>query len=93
MPVKKYLLDGRAIRSIPDFYDEVGRKLPLPPHFGRNLDALADVLSTDIPGPFEIVWENASASRKALKTDFTRIEGMLKHVAAERDDFQVTFND
>jgi len=93
MPVKRYLLDGRAIQSVADFYDEVGRKLPLPPHFGRNLDALADVLSTDIPGPFEIVWENASASKKNLKNDFVKMQSMLKHVAAERADFRITFND
>lgn len=93
MPVKRYLLDGRAIQSVADFYDEVGRRLPLPPHFGRNLDALADVLSTDIPGPFEIMWKHVAASKKALKNDFVRIEGVLKHVAAERADFRITFND
>ncbi|NLI30185.1 MAG: barstar family protein [Nitrospiraceae bacterium] len=93
MPVKQYLLDGNAILSLAGFYDEVSRRLPLPPHFGRNLDALADVLSTDIAGPFEIVWKHASASKKALKNDFVRIEGMLKHVAAERADFRITFHD
>jgi ribonuclease inhibitor len=91
MSVEKYILDGRLILSMSDFYDEITRVLPVPKYFGRNLDALADVLTTDIEGPFEIVWEYSSISRKALKKDYPKIAALLKHIARERDDFKVIF--
>ncbi|HSW63316.1 MAG TPA: barstar family protein [Dissulfurispiraceae bacterium] len=89
MQVKRYMLDGRAIQSVKAFYDELARIFPLPEYFGRNLDALADVLTTDIEGPFEIVWEHALLSKKAMKGDYAKIIAVLKHVAAERDDFRI----
>lgn len=91
MPVKQYVLRGEKIRSFSDFYDEIARIFPLPQYFGRNLDALHDVLSTDIEGPFEIVWKSSSISKKALKKDYSQITSLLKRVAKERDDFNIIF--
>lgn len=91
MPVKKYVLNGGAIQSLSDFYDEITRLLSLPGYFGRNLDALADVLTTDIQGPFEIAWELSSASKKAMGNDYSKIAALLKRVARERDDFRIAF--
>jgi len=79
------------ICSLDIFYDEVARQLALPAYFGRNLDALWDVLTTDIAGPVEVVWEHAAASRQAMGEDFDRVADLLKQVARKRDDFQVHF--
>ncbi|HPI54933.1 MAG TPA: barstar family protein [Chitinophagaceae bacterium] len=38
-------LDGRHIQSMDDFYDQLQDALSLPDYFGRNLDALFDILS------------------------------------------------
>jgi ribonuclease inhibitor len=91
MSVKKYVLDGRAVLSLSDFYNELARVLPLPGYFGHNLDALADTLLTDVKGPLEIVWEYSSASSKAMKEDYPRISAVLKHIARERPDCKITF--
>jgi len=91
MSVKRCVLPGRQIRSLEAFYDEVTRQLALPAYFGRNLDALWDVLTTDIAGPIEVVWEQAEASRQAMGEDFDRVAEVLQQVAEERDDFQVHF--
>ncbi|HMK43242.1 MAG TPA: barstar family protein [Dissulfurispiraceae bacterium] len=91
MPLRKYVLDGNSIRSARDFYDAIVKAMPLPDHFGRNLDALADALTTDVDGPFEIVWEHSDTSKKAMKHDYAAISAVLKHVAAERNDARVTF--
>lgn len=91
MPVKKYVLDGQAIQSLDSFYQVMGKVLPLPDYFGRNLDSLADVLTTDLDGPCEILWENAAVSKQAMKRDFQRIRTVLKHVAQEREDIKVVF--
>jgi ribonuclease inhibitor len=92
MPVKKYILNGSAIQSLSDFYDEITQALSLPGYFGRNLDALSDVLTTDIEGPFEIVWESSSASKKTMKKDYSKIAALLKLIARQRDDFKIIFH-
>jgi ribonuclease inhibitor len=91
MSVKKYVLDGRGILSLSDFYNEITRVLPLPGYFGRNLDALADSLLTDIEGPLEIAWEYSSSSREAMKEDYSKIAALLKRIVRERRDCKVTF--
>jgi ribonuclease inhibitor len=91
MPVKRYVLDGQAIQSLDSFYQEIGKVLPLPDYFGRNLDALVDVLTTDLDGPCEIIWEHSALSKQAMNRDFQRIRTGLKHVAQEREDIKIVF--
>lgn len=93
MQVKRYVLNGSAMPSMKEFYDEIAKVVPLPDYFGRNLDALADILTTNVEGPLELVWEHARLAKKSLKGDYAKIAAMLKHVAAERDDFTVSFRE
>ena len=80
-------LNGSTIRSLADLYDQLSAQLSLPEHFGRNLDALWDVLSVDLEGPFEIIWKNAKYSRKVLGPDFERVLKVFRKLEEERDDF------
>jgi ribonuclease inhibitor len=89
MPVKRYILNGRMIRSLDDFYDQILKRLSLPEHFGRNLDALWDVLSTDVEGPFEIMWKYTDDSKKLMGKDFDRALIVLREVEKERSDFKL----
>jgi len=91
MPVRKKrcLLSGKTVRSLNVFYDEITRQLAFPEHFGRNLDALWDVLTTDIEGPFEVVWKDPDSSRLEMGRDFDRILAVLKDVEKARKDFRV----
>jgi ribonuclease inhibitor len=92
MPVKRYTLDGNKIGSLADFYDLISGLMKLPAHFGRNLDALWDVLATDIEGPFEINWIHTDNSRKLMGKDFDRVVKLLRELEEERDDFQLKIN-
>jgi ribonuclease inhibitor len=85
------ILPGREIRSLEEFYDAISARLPFPAHFGRNLDALWDVLTTDLKGPINIAWKESALSRQAMGTDYERIASLLTDVQKERDDFHVTF--
>lgn len=87
MPIKQCVLDGRMIRSLDDLYDQLSFQLSLPEHFGRNLDALWDVLSTDVAGPIGIVWKYTTHSKKLMGKDFYRTVKLLKGLEKERDDF------
>lgn len=91
MPVKKKrcLLSGETVRSLDVLYDEIARQLAFPEHFGRNLDALWDVLSADIEGPNEVVWKDPDASRRAMGKGFDRILTVLKEVEKTRKDFRL----
>ncbi len=89
MPMKKCILNGRDIRSLDDLYDQLASRLSFPAHFGRNLDALWDVLSTDIEGPFKIEWKHANNSRKTMGRDFERAVKLLQELQEERDDFKL----
>jgi ribonuclease inhibitor len=91
MPIGKrhYILKGKVIHSLDEFYDEISGQLSLPAYFGRNLDALWDVLSTEVEGPTEIVWLNAEASRQAMGEDFEKVMKVLKELEGQRDDFKL----
>ena len=90
MPIKQCALNGLAIRSLDDLYDQLIKQLALPAHFGRNLDALWDVLSTDIASPFKIAWKHSDDSKKSMGRDFDRVVKLLRELEEERDDFQLT---
>jgi len=91
MPVKRCVLEGASVRSLNELYDELARCLPLPDYFGRNLDALWDVLSSDIEGPFEIVWRSAELSKQAMGADFDRVATLFEELQEEREDFRIRF--
>lgn len=88
MPVKRCVLHD--IHTLAQFYDQLQRQLALPAHFGRNLDALWDALSTDVAGPFEVVWHGAAQSQASLGADYDRLLAVFHDLAAERDDFTLT---
>jgi len=88
---KKVKLPGKSIRSLDEFYGEIAKKLHFPDYFGRNLDALWDVLTTDVKGPVELAWEGSEASKKSMGKDFEKVSALLKEVEKEREDFKVTF--
>jgi len=96
MPLKikkprQVVIKGSQVASLEQFYDVLEAELKLPAHFGRNLDALWDVLTTDVAGPVEIVWENAALSKEKLGDKATAIMELLQDVCEERPDIKVCF--
>ena len=91
MKMRKYKLPGKSIHSLDEFYDEIGLLLNFPDHFGRNLDALWDLLTTDIKGPVELIWEESATSKKSMGKDFARVSALLQDIEKEREDFAVSF--
>jgi RNAse (barnase) inhibitor barstar len=70
-----FRIDGRKVKSINDFYREIGRAVNGPGgYFGRNLDALADCLrggfGTPEDRPFEFEWRHSALSRQHLPDSF-----------------------
>lgn len=88
MPVKCCVL--RNIKTLSQVYDELARQLSLPVHFGRNLDALWDVLAVDVAGPFEIEWEQSAQAQANLGVEYDKLISLFNDLASERDDFAIT---
>jgi ribonuclease inhibitor len=49
-----------------DLHEKLAEALDFGPYYGRNLAALWDRLTVDVPRPVTLVWEEASESRKNL---------------------------
>lgn len=78
-------LDGRQ-RSKRAVLARLASELGFPPHFRPNLDALFDVLTTDLEGPITIDWRLTENARKALAGDYDAIARTLADAARARDD-------
>jgi RNAse (barnase) inhibitor barstar len=69
---RSFRIDGRKIKSVKDFYREIGRSVNgSGGYFGQNLDALADCLrggfGTPADRPYEFVWQHSEFSRHELQ--------------------------
>lgn len=85
--IKRCTLEGASLENLQAVYESLSKQLDFPAHFGNNLDALWDVLSTDIRGPFEIVWRDSANSEFALESDFRRLIELFDALRDEREDF------
>ena len=81
-------LDGRQ-RTKRAVLAKLARDLAFPAHFGRNLDAVFDVLTTDIAGPLRIEWRLTEHAASALGQDLEPLRRVLADAAVERDDLEL----
>jgi ribonuclease inhibitor len=89
--MKRAILEGTKLQSPDEVYEALATELDLPAHFGRNLDALRDVLTGEVPGPVEIVWRDGALSHERMGAAFRRLAEVLVDAAAARPDLTVKF--
>ena len=84
------ILNGAAVKSRGELYDALEAHLGLPDYFGRNLDALHDVLLHEIlpAGPLTLEIEDFGALRANLGEYAVGLRHMLADAA--RDDRKLT---
>ena len=63
---RRFVVDLAGVRSAARLHAVLAEKLPLPECYGRNLDALYDVL-TEFGANWRIVFRNVGASLKGLR--------------------------
>ena len=63
---KSFTVDLAGIRSAARLHAALVEQLPLPEHYGRNLDALHDVL-TEYGSRWKITFRNAGAVTRGLR--------------------------
>ncbi len=81
------ILNGAAVKSRSELYDALERYMDMPDYFGRNLDALHDVLLHEIlpAGPLTFEIENFDALRAGIGEYAVGLRHMLKDTAREDD--------
>jgi RNAse (barnase) inhibitor barstar len=68
MDKPKFVLNGNNFKTLEEFYDEISIVLSLPSWWGRNLDALNDVLRSDFMPEqgYILIWKNSQLSKQFL---------------------------
>jgi RNAse (barnase) inhibitor barstar len=64
-----YIIDGARFSTLEGFYDEVEHEVLAGAFWGRNLDALNDIMRGEfgpLPREFRLVWKNVALSQRQL---------------------------
>ena len=87
-----YFFDFANIKSEQDFYVQFAAQTNTKEYFGKNLDALWDILTGSIPYPAKFYFLNL---RDGQMKEFKSIILTFKEAAdnADEKDFEIYFND
>jgi ribonuclease inhibitor len=80
-------IDGNYITSETEFHQAIATALNFSGYYGRNLDALIDVLSMDVERPLLLIWKNSSHSKLAIGPRFDLIVKVLRFI--EQQDIEL----
>lgn len=81
----RVILDFATLQDEAALHDALVKGLRLPPHYGRNLDALWDCLTRDVKGPVTIELRHADKADPRLQ----HYVALLREAAVRRDDLGV----
>lgn len=88
--MRRIILDTAHVVDEASFFREFALQASLPDYFGRNLDALFDFLTTDLPGPVEIVWKKPAIMRVDRDALLAPLRQVCRDAALERPDLKFT---
>lgn len=77
----RFVIDGEKITGKSELYESIAEQIPLPGWFGKNLDALYDVITCDL-----LPKENAEAEIVNLKVLRDRLGSYADSLAAMLSD-------
>lgn len=80
--MKEIVLDIDNVCGADEFYDLLGKQIELPAYFGRNLDALHDVL-TEQPETIKITLVNTDVMEAMAPKFLRKLKRMLEDIANE----------
>lgn len=86
-------LDTTGVQSVAEFYDEVANAWELPTWFGRNLDALFDVLGDLTATPTVLVWEGLRQLVVVDPMQGAAVLDVLRDAAGQASSFAVIVRD
>lgn len=81
----KVIIECSKVNGEEDFHQVFGELSFAPKHYGKNLNALWDVLTTDIEGPVEFIFQNHSHFSNANESEYKRIINIFTEASKERN--------
>ena len=89
--MREYHIDLKNIFSADDFHELLEQTLPLPDYYGRNLDALYDVLTEQSEG-WDITFSGCADAEAILGKYMKSIRRMCEKAQGENEKLKVTFD-
>ncbi len=86
--MKTIYIDFTDIGDYEDFYGQLKEKLPLPAHFGENLDALSDIITGELEMPLHLEFVNMSIDQLEIFEDLLTT---LEDAEDETEGFSFTY--
>ncbi|ERI07401.1 putative barstar [Aneurinibacillus aneurinilyticus ATCC 12856] len=81
--LKKIIVDGKAITSMDELHNTLHLQFGFPDYYGRNLDALWDMLTGGIELPVTIEWQSYATSSERLGEEGQRLLELLREAEQE----------
>lgn len=78
-------LNGAAIHTAEEFHEAISLLLQFPDHYGRNLDALWDCITTGDHLPVTMIWKDFALSRERLGDYADAITQVFEDASEVRD--------
>lgn len=88
--MRRTIINLKKVESTADLYNIIETKLRTPEYFGRNLDALHDIL-TDMSGTVE--FRSFGKAKAALGEYGDSLEEMLRAASAESERIEIILKD
>lgn len=73
-------IDGTSIQSEAEFHAVIVNALNFPSYYGKNLDALLDILSSNVERPLVLIWKNSACSKASMADAFAKIVDALRRI-------------
>lgn len=83
--MKKAIIDGATVASMGELHEALQLQLDFPDYYGRNLDALWDMLTGGMELPATIEWRDYALSGERLGEDGERLLELLREAEQELD--------
>jgi ribonuclease inhibitor len=80
--MRVFYVDLAGVRDKAGLHDALMRDLPLPDYYGRNLDALHDVL-TEYGSDWDVIFYNTREAQEALGGLYTALKRLCRDVVSE----------
>lgn len=91
---KEYSIDLRGVYSREELHDRIEEELPVPGWYGRNLDALYDILTEpDYSGECLIRFKGCRDLRESMPRYLAAMEQMCRAAGEENPGLLVLFDD
>jgi len=80
-------LPGSQLTSRDALHDWLAKALVFPAYYGRNLDALWDLISASIPLPVTLIWQDFAQSQLLLGDYADKALAVFQEAAALQEGF------